>query len=121
MNRNSSSRQRLGDLRAGAPGDHDRLDPRQLAFLVVGELAEQELADDRAEDRVAEELEPLVRGEPVIGPRGMRERLAKEVGATERVAEHVLALARAVGSRPVESSAAWSDRGFAQRICVQES
>ena len=119
MNKILVEPERRGDLGAGAPRDDDRLDPRQLAFLILGELAEEELADDRAEDRVAEELEPLVRGQPVVRPRRVRQRLAQEVGATKRVADHLLALLEHSGVVPVShrrhGRIVVSPKGFAIR------
>ena len=104
MIRNSSIPSSSRDLGAGPPRDDDRLDPRQVPFEVVGELPEEQVADDRPEDRIAQELQPLVRDQPVIGPRGVRQRLAEEGQVPEAVADDLLAIGQRFGivavSRP---------------------
>ena len=65
--------QRLADLGAGLPADDDRLDLRQIAFEILGILVEQQLADDGAQNGVAEKFQPLVRGQPVLAPGGVRQ------------------------------------------------
>jgi len=57
----------LADLRAGLPADDDRFDLGQVAFLVVGEALEQLLAGDQPQDRVAEEFQSFVGGQPRVG------------------------------------------------------
>jgi hypothetical protein len=79
------------DLRAGAPRDDHRLDPREVPFERFGEVQVQRLADDRPEDRVPQELQPLVRGESMVGARGVRERLAQVVQVAELVVQRLLA------------------------------
>ena len=105
-----------GDLGAGPPRHDDRLDPGQLPFLVLRELAKQQFADDRAQDRVAQELEPLVGGQPMVGPRGVRERLAEQGRDRGTCSRSPPGNRRAVGIRPGGSSGACSNQGFAQGI-----
>ena len=85
-----------GDLGAGPPRDDDRLDLRQVPLEIIGELPEKQLADDRTQDRIPEELEPLVRDQPVIGPRRVRQRFLKKRQVVKAIAEDLLAL----GQRP---------------------
>jgi hypothetical protein len=66
--------ERLGEAGAGASADDDRLDLGEVAFLVIGEAEVELLAGDQAEDRVAEELHPLVRRQARVGPGGVRQR-----------------------------------------------
>jgi hypothetical protein len=73
----------LGELRAeveAAPDDRTALarddvgpDLREPTLLVFGEALVQLLRDRETQDAVAEELEPLVRTRPILGPRGVRE------------------------------------------------
>ena len=53
--------------------DGDVSDLGQVTFEIVGILEIEELADDRAQDGVAEKLESLVTSEPMVGPRRMRQ------------------------------------------------
>jgi hypothetical protein len=80
----------VGDFRACPPGDDGGLDLGQVALLPTGELAVQVLADDQVEDRVAEELHPLVAVQAIVRDGRMGERLLAEVGVVERVAEDSL-------------------------------
>ena len=50
----------LAHLCARLSTHHDRLDPRQFAFEIFRESPEEHLANDIAEDRIAEEFKPLV-------------------------------------------------------------
>ena len=52
---------------------------------------EQLLADDLAEDRVAEEFQPLVRREAMVGARGVRQRGFEDRDVLELVAQPALA------------------------------
>jgi hypothetical protein len=52
---------------------------------------EQPLADDHPQNRVAEELHPLVRGQPVLHPGGVGHRGLQELGVAEGVADAGLA------------------------------
>ena len=83
--------QRLADLRARLPADDDRLELRQVAFQLIGKLLEQLLADDQAQDRVAEKLQPLVRRQPVVGARGVGQRRVEQLRIAEPIAEPLLA------------------------------
>ena len=47
--------------------DDDRFNLGQIAFEIVGKLPKKGLADDRPENRIAEEFEPLIRGQTMIG------------------------------------------------------
>ncbi len=84
--------QRLADLCTRLPADDDRLDPRQVAFEVLGVLLEEDLADHRAEDGVAEELQPLVGGQAVFGPRGVRQGRQQQALVLEVIADPLLKL-----------------------------
>jgi hypothetical protein len=55
-------------------------DLRELALLVVREALEELLRDREPEDAVAQELEPLVRIPPLLGPGGMCERALERLG-----------------------------------------
>ena len=70
--------QLFGNLRAGAPRYDDRLDLRQVPLEIIRELPKQHLTDDRTQDRVTQKLEPFIRGQPVVGPRRMRQRFLEE-------------------------------------------
>ena len=70
--------QRLADLGTREPAHDDRLELGEVAFEEFGELVIELLADDFAEDRVAEEFEPLVRGQAMIGAGSVRERRFQE-------------------------------------------
>ena len=83
--------QRLADLGAGLAADDDRLDLRQVPFQILGILVEEHLADHGPEDRVAEELQPFVGGQAVLGPRGVRQRRPQEVLVRELVADPLFA------------------------------
>ena len=63
--------QGLADLGAGLPADDDRLDLGQVAFQVLGVLDGTASRRRRRQDGVAQKLQPLVGGQPVLGPRGM--------------------------------------------------
>ncbi len=65
---------------------------RQLPFEILGELEEELFADDRTEDGIAQKLEALVRNQPVVGSRRVRQGFAQVGGIFERVIEHVLAM-----------------------------
>ena len=75
---------------AGAAADHDRLDLRQVAFEILRILVEENLADDRAENRVAQKLQPLVGAQSVHGPGGMRQRGLQQALVLEDVADSLL-------------------------------
>ena len=84
--------QALADLRAGLPADDDRFDSRQIAFQILGELPKEQLADDRPQDRVAEEFQALVGGQPMLGPGGMRQRCQQQALILEMIADPRLKL-----------------------------
>ena len=65
--------QRLADLSARLPADDDRFDLGQIAFEIVRVLHVEQLADDRAQDRVAEKFETLIGRQPVLSTGGMRQ------------------------------------------------
>ena len=102
---------RLADLRARLPADDDRLELRQVAFELLGKLLEQLLADDQAEDRVAEKLQPLVRRQPMIGPGGVRQRRVQQLRIAKPIAEPLLAALQAEGivrdRRPAWATGPW--------------
>ena len=57
------------------------------------------LADDESQDGIAEKLKPLVRGQAVLGPRGMGDRRHEEVAIAKRVTYPPLAFPH-VDARP---------------------
>ena len=69
-----------GDDGARAPRDDVRTDLRQLPLGVLGEAVVEGARDHEAEHAVAEELEPLVRLDPVLGLGGMAEDLLEPHG-----------------------------------------
>ena len=75
-------------------GDQVRLDLGERPLLKVGERAVDQLADDEAEHRVAEELQPLVvrRGglPPLVGVGLVRERPRQELAIAELVPQDLL-------------------------------
>ena len=77
----------------------DGLDLRLLAFVVLRELAEQQVGDDEAEHRVAEELERLVVDDAAAGvlvrARPVRQRVLEQAAIAEAVADAPLRAARA--------------------------
>ena len=70
------------------------LDLRERALLEIRERAVDQIPDDEAQDRVPEELEPLVVGRPQVpllvreGP--VRQRPLEERGVAKRVADPLL-------------------------------
>jgi len=56
-----------------------RADLREPALGRIGEAVEDGARDRELEDAVSEELEPLVRGSPILRPRGVREDLLEPV------------------------------------------
>jgi len=67
-----SEAETVRDVRAGRPRDDVRLQPREAPLVGVRIAAAELVGDRKPEDRVAEELEPLV-GAPAIGmPGGVR-------------------------------------------------
>ena len=81
------------DLRAGRAADDDRFDLRQIAFEILGILVKQNFTHDGAENRVAQEFQSLVGGQPVQGAGGMGQSRAQE----KLVAEHVVDATLATG------------------------
>jgi hypothetical protein len=77
-------------VRAHLAADDDALDARELALEILREAVEDRLADDDAENGVAEELEPLVRGEAVLGNAGVGEGAIEQRQVFEPVAEERL-------------------------------
>jgi hypothetical protein len=65
---------------AGATRDDVRANLRELPFREVRVAVVEGARDDEAEDAVAEELEPLVRLDPILGLRGMAEDLCEPLG-----------------------------------------
>ena len=63
----------------------------QVALEVLREEFKEAVADDQAEHRVAEELEPLVGIAPVVGDRGVGERFLEKLRIEEAVVENFLA------------------------------
>ena len=94
--RPSPSSRAFVDERRGR--DQVRLDLRERAFLQVREGAVDQLADDEPEDRVAEELEPLVvrrAGLPVLVREGLvRQRAHEQLAVAKGVPELLLEVAR---------------------------
>ena len=84
--------QLLRDLGAGPPRDDDRLDPGQLTLQVLGELTEQHVADDRPEDRIPEELQPLIRDQAMVRSGCVREGLPEKVQVAKAITDDLLAL-----------------------------
>ena len=83
---------------------HDRcLDLRLLPFVVLRELAEEQIGDDEAEHGVAEELERLVVEHAAAGvlvhARPVCQRVFEEPGIPEPVADPVLEPAELVAQR----------------------
>ena len=68
------------DDRTGAARDDVRANLRKLAFGEVRVSVVQRARDDEAQDAVAEELEPLVRLDAIVGLRGMAEDLLEPSG-----------------------------------------
>ncbi len=66
--------QALADLGAGLAADDDRFDPRQVALQVLRILPKEQFADDRPQDRIAEEFQAFVGSQAMLGPRGVRQR-----------------------------------------------
>ena len=87
--------QRLADLGAGLPADHDRLDLGQLPFEQIRVIVIENLADDGPENGVAEKLQPLVRRQPMLGPRGVRYGRQQERNIAKTVVNVVPGNARA--------------------------
>jgi hypothetical protein len=75
------------DFRAGF-SRHDRaLHFRQVALGVRGEQPIEFFTDHQVQHRVAQKLHPLVRVKPIIGNRGVCQRLAQQRHVRERVPE----------------------------------
>src|SRR5262249_48320036 len=83
--------ERLAELGTGLPADKDRLDAREVAFQVVGIAAKEDFADHRAQDRVAQEFQPLVGGETMLGPRGMRQGRFQQCQIAKSITDPLLA------------------------------
>ena len=66
----------------------------QVSLEIVRELAKQQFANDRTQDRVTQELEPFVGGQPVVGSRRMRQRLLEEVSGWKPIADDLLTLGK---------------------------
>ena len=60
-----------------------------------GNCVKQLLADHEAEHGVAEKLEPLVRRQPVVGPRGVRQGRFEQLEITKVITEPLLAALQA--------------------------
>ena len=84
--------QRLAQLRAGLAADDDRLDSGHVSFEIFGILPEENLADHRPQDRVAEKLQPFVGSQAVFRARGVRHRRYQQAPILELVADPPLKL-----------------------------
>ncbi len=82
--------QQTADLRARLPADDHRLDLGEIAFQVFGILPEEDLADDQAQNGVAQELQALVGGQAMQGARGVREGRTQQLLVLEHIAESFL-------------------------------
>jgi hypothetical protein len=69
----------LRDCGATLARDDVRTNLGETALRGIGEAVEDRPRDRELEDAVAQELEPLVRRRPVVGPRGVRENLLEPV------------------------------------------
>jgi hypothetical protein len=78
-------------LRAGDAADDDRFDLRQVPFQILGILMEQDFADDRPQDCVAQKLQPLVRAEPMDRARGVRQGGLQQALVVENVTDALFA------------------------------
>ena len=83
---------RRTELGAGQPADDDRFDPRQVAFEVFGILVVENLADHRAQDRIAQEFQAFVRSQAVFGAGGMRQGRQKHALVLKFIADPLLQL-----------------------------
>ena len=70
---------------------HHRLDARQISLERFRKDPVEGVADDEAENRVSEKLEPLVRGEAMGSPRSVRQGGKKDRFVAEGVADPLLA------------------------------
>ena len=89
--------ERLADLRAGLPADDDRLELGQIAFELVGKLRKQLFADHEPENRVAQELQPLVRRQAMIGAGRVRQGRFEQLEIAELIPQPLLAALQAKG------------------------
>ncbi len=84
----------VGDFGAGAAGDDGGFEFGEVAFEVLGVELVEVVADDHAEDGVAEEFEPFIGVATVIGDGGVGEGFGEELVAKEAVAEDGFALGK---------------------------
>ena len=91
--------QRFADLRARLPADDHRFDFRQVAFEVLRILVKEKLADDGAENRVAEKFQPLVGGQAMLRPRGVRQGRLQEQLVAKLIADAPLTIGQQGGQR----------------------
>src|SRR5262249_51221658 len=79
------------DSGTGPPAYNGRFDLGQIAFLVIGEALEKVFAHNQAEDRVAQEFQSFVRGEPGVRSRCVSKRSAQELWLPKTVLSRFLA------------------------------
>ena len=65
--------QLLTEPAAGLAAHHHRLNASQVSLERIGERAVEPLADEKSQNRVAEKLKPLVGGQPMLCPGGVRQ------------------------------------------------
>ena len=89
-----AERQPLGLPRQRRRRHERRLDLRLLPLVELGKRVEQDVGDDEAEDRVAEELERLVvdhaAADVLVGARGVRHRVLEQAAIAEPVVDRLL-------------------------------
>ena len=92
-------------------GNEVRLDLRERPLLQVRKEAENELSDDEAQNRVAQELEPLVVGRTdlaVLVAEGLvRERALEKRPVAELVADPLLKVRECVRDDPAHTALIW--------------
>ena len=82
----------LAEPAARLPAHDHRLDAGEISLERVRKQPEEPLAHQKAEDRIAEELEPFVGGQSVLGPGGVRECRDEQPRIAKHVADPPLAL-----------------------------
>ena len=89
----------FADLGTRLAADHRGLDFRHVAFQVLRIPEDQQFADDRSQDGVAKEFQAFVRGQAVLGARGVRQGLTQECFVRKRIADPPLAPLQPAGLR----------------------
>lgn len=105
---------------AGFAAHDDRFDPREIPLERFRERVKEPLADDESQDGIAEKLKPLVRGQTVLGARGMGDRRHEEVGIAKRVTDPPLAFPH-VDARPGRGPELVSAHGGKSTSCAEKT